>query len=143
MWKVFDAKSWSALLSSLAQIKGTADASASAVSGVGEDLAKLSQITTQELARKQDKAASVAVTIPTSGWGADSTAKYPNYYDIAASGVTAKDRVSVDLSAAAQGTAVVCGLCPVCETLDGKIRLRAASVPTVAMAANYWIEKGA
>lgn len=49
MWKVFDAQSWSALLSSLRQMKRAADANASAVSGLGEDVAELSQATAQAL----------------------------------------------------------------------------------------------
>lgn len=48
-WKVFDAASWRAMLASLARIKETADGSSSAVSGLGEDLAKLSQNTTGTL----------------------------------------------------------------------------------------------
>ena len=48
-WKAFDAASLSALLSSLARIKRTADENSSAVSGLGEDLAKLSQNTTGTL----------------------------------------------------------------------------------------------
>lgn len=85
---------------------------------------------------------SASVTIRTTGWGSDSTASYPKYYDIAVSGVTEKDWASVDISPAAQPTAAACGLCPACETLAGKIRLRAVSVPAASMAANYWIEKG-
>lgn len=92
---------------------------------------------------KADKPEAVSVTIPATGWGSDSTAVYPKYYDIAVSGVTAKDRASVAIALAAQSTAAACGLCPVCETMAGKIRLRSASVPAAGMAANYWIEKGA
>lgn len=85
---------------------------------------------------------SASVTIRTTGWGSDSTAVYPKYYDIAVSGVTEKDWACVDISPAALSTAAACGLCPACETLAGKIRLRAVSVPAESMAANYWIEKG-
>ena len=84
-----------------------------------------------------------SVTVPKTGWGSDSTAVYPKYYDIAVSGVTASDRASVDVAPASMSAAVACGLCPVTETLAGKIRIRAASVPAAAMTANYWIEKGA
>ena len=84
-----------------------------------------------------------SVTIPKTGWNSDSTAKYPKYYDIAVTGVTASDRANVDIAPAALGTAEDCGLCPACETLAGKIRLRAVSVPTETMTATYWIQKGA
>lgn len=48
-WKAFDEASWSALLSSLARIKKTADDNSSAVFGLGEDLAKLSENTARTL----------------------------------------------------------------------------------------------
>ncbi len=83
-----------------------------------------------------------SLTIPTSGWGSDSTATYPKYYDIAVSGVTVNDRANVDLAPVSAGTATACGLCPACETLAGKVRIRAVSIPTASMTANYWIEKG-
>ena len=35
-----------------------------------------------------------------------------------------------------------CGLCPVCETLAEKIRVRAERVPVAAIAAAYWLEQG-
>lgn len=91
---------------------------------------------------KADKLSGVLVTIPAAGWESDGAAGYPRYYDINAAGVTDMDRASVDLSPASQGTAAACGLCPACETLEGKIRLRAANAPAAAMTANYWIEKG-
>lgn len=142
-WKAFDLKSWAALLSCLTRIKGAADENSSAVSGLGEDFAALSELTARELAGKQDKLDGVLVTIPADGWDSDSTETYPKYYDIAATGITASDRASVDIAPASMSTAVACGLCQTTETLDGKIRIRAVSVPTASMTANYWIEKGA
>jgi len=142
-WKAFKEGGLNALFSSLIQIKGTVDDNTSAVSGLGQDFAEMVSLTTQELAGKQDKRSAVAVTLPVSGWGSDSTADYPRYYDITVSGVTARDRANVDIAPAALGTAAACGLCPACETLAGKIRLRARTVPAAAIAAEYWIEKGA
>jgi len=91
---------------------------------------------------KQDKSVHSTFTIPTSGWGSDSTADYPYYYDIAVSGVTASDRADVPLSPASVSVAASCGICPFSETLAGKIRIRAAKVPTEEISAEYWIEKG-
>ena len=48
---------------------------------------------------KADKSEGVAVVIPTTGWSQDSGA-YPYYYDIAADGVTAKDRADLALAPA-------------------------------------------
>jgi hypothetical protein len=38
--------------------------------------------------------------------------------------------------------AKACGLCPASQTLAGKIRVRATTVPTAAIVAEYWIENG-
>ncbi len=92
--------------------------------------------------RKADKPAAVSCVIPVSGWGSDSTAGYPKYYDIAVNGVTAKDRADVTLAISGLETAIKCGMCKTCETMTGKIRIRAVSVPTAAIAAEYWIEQG-
>lgn len=110
-------------------------------------IAQVAQAAAQDVAvleaGKADKPSGMCVTIPATGWKSDGTAGYPRYYDIEAVGVTAIDRVSVDLSTASQDAAAACGLCPACETLGGKIRFRAADVPAVAMTATCWIEKGA
>lgn len=91
---------------------------------------------------KADKPEAVSCTIPTSGWSSDSTKDYPQYYDIAVTGLTAKDRAEVTLAPSGLDTAVQCGMCQTCETLAGKIRLRAASVPASDIAAEFWIEQG-
>lgn len=108
--------------------------------------AQVARATAQDLAAlkesKADKLTGVSIVIPTSGWGSDSTATYPKYYDIAVTGVTTSDRASMDIAPASLSTAATCGLCPATETLAGKIRIRAVSVPEAAMTANYWIEVG-
>lgn len=80
-------------------------------------------------------------TIPTSGWSTDSTTGYTKYYDVTVSGVTANDRADVIIAAGSVNAAAACGLCPVSETLAGKVRIRATKVPTAAISAEYWIEK--
>ena len=90
---------------------------------------------------KADKSTPIDITIPTSGWQSDSTADYPSYFDINVTGVTVKDRASVDIKRASRDAAAACGLA-YNETLAGKIRLRAASAPTEAIQAQYWIEQG-
>lgn len=112
-------------------------------SAADADIERVEAALSQAQAGAAKKPLTGAITIPTSGWGSDTTATYPKYYDIAVTGVTTSDRASVDIAQAALATAVACGLCPVTETLAGKIRLRAASIPAAAMAANYWVERGA
>ena len=90
---------------------------------------------------KADKSEGVAVTIPATGWSQDSGA-YPYYYDIAADGVTAKDRADLALAPASIAAAIACGICPATETLAGVIRVRAAKVPAAEMSGEYWICKG-
>ena len=92
---------------------------------------------------KLDKTNAVAVSIPASGWGSDtSVAAYPKYYDLAVTGITAKDRASVYIAPTSIQTAKSCGICPTCETLAGKIRIRSAQIPSAAIAVQYWVEKG-
>lgn len=142
MWKAFSPESWAALLSGLTRLKGAADDNKSAVSGLGADFAELSRLTAESIAGKQDKPIKSSTTISTTGWGSDSMADYPKYYDIAMAGVTANDRARVDVAPASAWTAARCGLCPGCETLAGKIRIRAASVPEASMDVDYKVEKG-
>lgn len=86
----------------------------------------------------------VAVTIPAgeSAWGTDSTQEYSRYWDLAVSGLTARDRADVMIAPTSFAAAKECGLCPGSETFAGKIRLRAKTAPASAIAAEYWIEKG-
>lgn len=139
---MFDKGGLDLLLSKIAQIKQTADGLSSAVSGLGEDLADFSESTAVSVAKKQDKPQATSCTIPTTGWASDETAGYPNYYDLPVTGLTAKDWVEITLAPAGVSTAVQCGLCQTCESLAGKVRLRATSVPSAAIAAEYWIEQG-
>jgi len=105
-------------------------------------LGQLAETVATALDDKQNKPIAVSVTIPTAGWSSDDTARYPKYYDIAVAGITESDHASVDLSPASAGTAIDCGLCPTCEMMAGRIRIRAGSVPTASMTAYCWIEKG-
>lgn len=111
--------------------------------GLVSSLATATTEAIEELADvKADKPGATALTIPVSGWSSDSDTNWPKYYDIAVEGVTAADRAEITLAPGGMSTAKACGLCPTCETLTGKIRVRATSVPAAAIAAEYWIENG-
>lgn len=89
------------------------------------------------------KGVSIAVTIPASGWSKDTTyADYPYCYDIAVSGITAKDRVGITIAPGSLATAVACKLCPTNNTMAGKIRIWAKAVPNAAISAEYWLDQG-
>lgn len=89
-----------------------------------------------------EKTNAVTASIPTTGWNSDSTTTYTKYYDITVSDVTEKDRADIIIAPGSIGVAEACGFCPTSETLGGKIRVRAQSIPTAAISAQYWIEKG-
>ncbi len=82
-----------------------------------------------------------SASIPVSGWKTDSNTKFPYYYDLAISGVTASDRVDLNVAIVSVDTAIACGLCPLTEAFAGKVRLRAKKAPTAAVSVEYWIMK--
>lgn len=141
-WKAFEPGGFNALLSRIIQIGKTADGNMSAVSDLAGDFVAMTELTEKELGGKRDKGKAVTCMFPASGWERDETESYPYHYDLTVEGITAKDSVAVVLSPADIGVAVECGLCPTCETLENKIRLRAASAPTKAIAAEYWVDQG-
>lgn len=123
------------LRTSMARAKGWAnDQAAQVAHAAAEAMEELDGV-------KADKSEGVAVTIPTIGWAQDSGA-YPWYYDIAADGVTAKDRADLALAPASIAAAVACGMCPATETLAGKIRVRAVKTPEAEMRGEYRVMKG-
>lgn len=109
------------------------------------EIAQLAQATVEAVdeveSLKQDKTQGVSATIATSGW-TTGTGSYPCYYDIAAAGITAADEVRVFLAPDSMKAAVDCGMSSTCETLAGKIRIRAKQAPTSAISVEYRIEKG-
>lgn len=153
-WKIPDPLGFAALIESLKATKRTSDASASGVSGLQEDVQGLSEQMTAGFRQaneglqtldtdKMDKPKAVSFSIPANGWQNDEAAsEYPKFYELAVAGVTAKDRASIVLAPSSVAAAVACGLCPTCETLAGKIKIRSTAVPDAAIAGAYWIDTG-
>lgn len=124
-------------------LKACAEEARDYAGGLVAKLAKTATEAIEELEQaKADKAQSVAITIPATGWASDSGGGYPHYYDIAAEGVTANDRAAITIAPGSLGTAKTCGLCATNETMAGKIRVRAIQVPAEAISAEFWIEDG-
>ncbi len=124
-------------------LKACAEEARDYAGGLVAKLAKTATEAIEELEQaKADKAQSVAITIPATGWASDSGGDYPHYYDIAAEGVTANDRAAITIAPGSLGTAKTCGLCATNETMAGKIRVRAIQVPAEAISAEVWIEDG-
>lgn len=124
-------------------LRACAEAAKTYVSGLVGELAQTTVGAVEELeSTKADKPSSIAVTIPTSGWGSDSSAGYPKYFDIVVTGVTVKDRAEITIAPESLNAAKACGLCPTNQTLAGKIRVRATKVPTSVIKVEYWLENG-
>lgn len=88
---------------------------------------------------KADKTEFVSFSIPATGWKTDSSVPgYTNYIDIAISGLTAADYVAVDVAPASSAVARAANLVAT-ESRAGILRLRAASVPTATISAQYHI----
>ena len=87
---------------------------------------------------KADKTEFVSFSIPATGWKTDSSVPgYTNYIDIAISGLTAADYVA-DVAPASSAVARAANFVAT-ESRAGILRLRAASVPTATIAAQYHI----
>ena len=104
-------------------------------------VAELAQATTEAIEEvetvKADKPEAVPVTILVSGWEVESEQgleEYPSCY--------AKDRAEITVAPGSLGIAGACGLCLTNQTLEGKIRIWAARVPSGEIAAEYWVESG-
>ena len=94
-----------------------------------------------ELNQKADKPNYITITIPVEGWQADSF-DYPNYYDIVVEGITENDRADILFLPESMKTAAESGFFSMTETLEGKIRVRAMTVPTQALSAEVILKKG-
>lgn len=92
---------------------------------------------------KADKTEFVSFSIPATGWKTDSSVPgYTNYIDIAISGLTAADYVAVDVVPASSAVARAADFTST-ESMAGVLRLRAASVPSAAISAQYHIIEAA
>lgn len=88
---------------------------------------------------KADKTEFVSFSIPATGWKTDSSVPgYTNYIDIAISGLTAADYVAVDVAPSSSAVARTANFVAT-ESRAGILRLRAASVPTATISAQYHI----
>ena len=88
---------------------------------------------------KEEVNPGVSFTIPTSGWGTDSSVpNHPNYIDITVSGLLATDIVAVDVAPGSYEVASEANFCST-ESYAGKFRLRAENIPSAAITAQYHV----
>lgn len=125
-------------------LKACAEAAKTFTNGMIAELAQTVTEAMQEMESvKADRQDSVSITIPTTGWGVDDASEsYPNYYDITVAGVTAKDRADIAIAPNSMDAAIACEMCPTNETLTGKIRVWARTVPAEAIVAEYRLNQG-
>ena len=127
----------------LEHLKTCSEAARIFVEGLMSELAKTTVDAINEMEEvKADKPKAVSVTIPVSGWKSDSSGDYPKYYDILTKDAAIGDRTDIVIAPSSLKSAKSCGLCPTSETLAGIIRIRATSVPSENISAEYIIEKG-
>lgn len=92
--------------------------------------------TRQPMTRPED------LTIPTDSWATDNTVPgYPSYIDVSVPGLSGADIVAVYVKPSSSAAAKAANFFGVTESFDGKLRLRAASVPSEAIHAEYHITK--
>lgn len=76
------------------------------------------------------------IVIPADGWQSNPDGgAYPYRMDIPIDGVTAKLLPELSFTPESAAAAGSCGFCPVCETLDGALRLWSKAAPTEPIAA--------
>lgn len=116
------------------------------IKGIRTTVGDLAEATAQSvdeidgiLHEKQDINSKVAFTIPTTGWGTDSSVpQHSKFIDITVSGLLETDIVAVDVAPGSSEIARAANFTNT-QSYAGKFRLRAASVPTAAISAQYHI----
>lgn len=156
--KVFDDSGLTALGKAIREIKGTADSSMSAVSGLSGEVSTLAEQTSAALAEadralgdldsgKQDKSGFQTVAITKAGWksNTDSETKAAGYayvYDAAITDATAKDGAESVIYVASMEVAAAAGVCATCDVLNGIVRFYAVNVPTAEITVQVRLIKG-
>ena len=87
-----------------------------------------------------------SISLSTSGWQevtpANSVGDYNYYYDITFASVDASDLPIVSVAPASLDVSANCGLCQTCESMSGKIRVYAKTVPSDTISVSCWVIKG-
>lgn len=127
-------------LTTLAQLRVASKKSADLAAAVAGAAAEAIEETN---GLKADKATFVAFSIPITGWKTDSSVPgYTKYIDIKVDGLTAADSVGVDVNPSSSAVARAADFTST-ESMAGVLRLRAASVPSAAISAQYHIIEAA
>lgn len=126
-------------LTTLDQLRSAASQSSNATAKVASAAAALEEMH----GLKADRETFVSFSIPVTGWKSDSSVPgYTKYIDIKVDGLTAADSVGVDVDPSSSAVARAADFTST-ESMAGVLRLRAASVPSAAISAQYHIIEAA
>lgn len=156
--KVFDDSGLTALGKAIREIKGTADSSMSAVSGLSGEVGTLAERTSEAFGEvvsslealesgKQEKSGFQTVAIPKSGWvnNTDTETKAAGYayaFSAQISGATAQDGAEAIISVSSMEVAAAAGVCATCDVLNGTVRFYAVNAPTAEITVQVRLIKG-
>ena len=138
--KTKEVTSLSNALTTLDQLRSAASQSSNATAKVASAAAAALE---EMHGLKADQATFVSFSIPVTGWKTDSNVPgYTKYIDIKVDGLTAADSVGVDVAPSSSAVARAADFTST-ESMAGVLRLRAASVPSAAISAQYHIIEAA
>lgn len=124
------------------KIRKVAEAALDAAQQLDEAKAAADHTHTAADVGAQKKPLTGTITIPTTGW-TDDTTTVPGCtkrYEIPVAGATASDKAEIRFKPSAMETARV--ISSVNRTIDGAVQIWAVAVPSAAIPAEYWIERG-
>lgn len=133
---------FAALCNHIKAIRATAETSGSAVAALAESTAASLEEIDGLLDGKQEIITKADASLTLATWHTDTKKRFPWYCDITAQGVTADDKADVAIKAASHNDASNCGFCPIVETREGAVRVRAQLKPEAAIQVQVYITKG-
>lgn len=87
-----------------------------------------------------------SISITTTGWQPIPTAnpvgEYHYYYDIPHADIDSNDLPVVTVAPDSIALSLSCGLCPACESFNGKIRIYSQEVPEDVLTVQCWVLRG-
>lgn len=107
-----------------------------------QDLAERADQRLDRLERNLSKGQDM--TLARSGWTNDSgDENFPYQYVLSVEGVSAASRADAVLDAGSIVVASACGMCAVCDTVEGSVVFKSCTVPTTDLTGKLYIKKQA
>ena len=96
----------------------------------------------QELEKKVRMPTQKYLTIPTSGWTAETNGAYTQKLVLPVEGITSSSIVNITINLVSEEVAQDCGLASINESGEGTITFYAESVPSATIQATYYVLEG-